>query len=78
MKKSITSEISTTSIDQIYEKAREAGAIGGKILGAGGGGFLLFYVEKNNQKKVRDALSDLFVMPIKIDQAGSRITYYDN
>ena len=78
LKRSITSEISTTSIDQTYEKAREAGAIGGKILGAGGGGFLLFYVEKNNQKKVRDALSDLFVMPIKVDKAGSRITYYDN
>jgi len=78
LKRSITSEISTKSIDQIYEKAREAGAIGGKILGAGGGGFLLFYVEKNNQDKVRDALSDLFIMPIKIDKAGSRITYYDN
>ena len=78
LKRSITSEISTKSIDQIYEKAREAGAIGGKILGAGGGGFLLFYVEKNNQNKVRDALSDLFVMPIKVDKAGSRITYYDN
>ena len=78
LKRSITSEISTKSIDQIYEKAREAGAIGGKILGAGGGSFLLFYVEKNNQDKVRDALSDLFIMPIKIDKAGSRITYYDN
>ena len=78
LKRSITSEISTKSIDQIYEKAREAGAIGGKILGAGGGGFLLFYVEKNNQNKVRDALSDLFVMPIRVDKAGSRITYYDN
>ena len=55
----------------------KAGAIGGKILGAGGGGFLLFYVEKNKQESVKEALKDLFYLPVKFDSSGSRITYYD-
>jgi len=54
-----------------------AGALGGKLLGAGGGGFLLFYVEPENQKAVIKALSDLYRLPFKFENTGTRITYYD-
>jgi len=77
LKKSITNDISNTQIDNYYEKARKAGAIGGKLLGAGGGGFLLLYVEPKNQAKVINALSGLFCLDVKLDSAGTRITYYD-
>ena len=77
LKKSITNEISNSIIDTHYEKALKAGAVGGKLLGAGGGGFLMFYVEPENQLKVRDALKDLFCLDVKLDNGGTRITYYD-
>lgn len=77
LKRSITPEISNSQIDSYYEKARAAGAIGGKLLGAGGGGFLLLYVEPENQAKVINALGELFCLDVKLDNAGSRITYYD-
>jgi D-glycero-alpha-D-manno-heptose-7-phosphate kinase len=77
LKKSITSDISNSIIDNYYEKALKAGAVGGKLLGAGGGGFLLFYVEAENQAKVTDALKELFCLDVKLDSGGTRITYYD-
>jgi len=77
MKKSLTNEISSSEVDAYYEKARKAGAIGGKLLGAGGGGFLLFYVEPQKQAKVIEALSALHPLNIRMDSGGSRITYYD-
>ena len=77
LKKSITSKISTREIDEHYKKALDAGAIGGKLLGAGGGGFLLFYVEEENQSQVKEALSDLYCLNFGFDTAGTRITYYD-
>ena len=77
IKRKLTNVISSTEIDTYYEKARKAGAIGGKLLGAGGGGFLLFYVEEEKQKAVRGALSDLYYMPVGFDDGGTRITYYD-
>jgi len=77
LKKSITTKISTGKIDEDYNKALGAGAIGGKILGAGGGGFLLLYVDEENQSKVKDALSDLYCLDFGFDTAGTRITYYD-
>jgi len=77
LKKSITSEISSREIDSFYEKALKAGALGGKLLGAGGGGFLLLYVEPQNQHAVASSLSDLFQLPFIFDSAGTRITYYD-
>jgi D-glycero-alpha-D-manno-heptose-7-phosphate kinase len=77
LKKSITEEISNSSINDYYDKAMEAGAIGGKLLGAGGGGFLLFYAEKINHDKIRKALENLHEMKFKFDEGGSRITYYD-
>jgi D-glycero-alpha-D-manno-heptose-7-phosphate kinase len=77
LKKSLTDEISSPEIDEYYEKATKAGALGGKLLGAGGGGFLLFYVEPKNRSRVIDALAELYFLNIKIDCWGTRITYYD-
>lgn len=77
LKRSITPSISCPQIDEWYDKARAAGALGGKLLGAGGGGFLLFYVEPQNQQAVIRALSELYRVSFVFDVAGSRITYYD-
>jgi D-glycero-alpha-D-manno-heptose-7-phosphate kinase len=77
LKRSITEEISSPEIDEYYEKAMKAGALGGKLLGAGGGGFLLFYVEPQNQKSVSESLSDLYQLPFGFDSVGTQITYYD-
>ena len=77
LKKTITGDISNPQIDIYYEKAIKAGATGGKLLGAGGGGFLLFYVEPEFQDQVADALKELFLLDIKLDSGGTRITYYD-
>lgn len=75
LKRSLSSKISTAEIDLMYQRAREAGALGGKLLGAGGGGFLLFYVEPENQEFVKRALKDLLYVPFRIGQMGSRIIY---
>jgi D-glycero-alpha-D-manno-heptose-7-phosphate kinase len=77
LKKSITSDISNTHINGYYDIAIQAGALGGKLLGAGGGGFLLFFAEKSNHDNIRKSLSNLFEMKFKFDEGGSRITYYD-
>jgi len=77
LKKSITDDISNSNINTYYEKALEAGAIGGKLLGAGGGGFLLFYAEQVNHPRIRAALHNLHEMKFRFDEGGSRITYYD-
>lgn len=76
LKRGISSGISTTSIDVIYGTARSAGAVGGKLLGAGGGGFFLFYVEKEKQKAVIEALSDLLYVPFSFEDKGTRIIHY--
>ncbi|MBN2638848.1 MAG: GHMP kinase [Bacteroidales bacterium] len=77
LKKSITNEISSEEIDDYYQRAIDAGAVGGKLLGAGGGGFLLFYAEKIFHDNIREALKDLVEMKFKFEDAGTRITYYD-
>ncbi|MCQ5387733.1 kinase [Hungatella hathewayi] len=76
LKRGISSGISTTSIDVLYGTARSAGAVGGKLLGAGGGGFFLFYVEKEKQKAVIEALSDLLYVPFSFEDKGTRIIHY--
>lgn len=75
-KRSVTGAISNPEIDAFYEKALKAGAIGGKLLGAGGGGFLLLYVEDEHQQKVRNALK-LPQMFFHISVYGSRIVYFN-
>ena len=77
LKRNLSNLITSPEIDNNYKKARDAGAIGGKLLGAGGGGFLLFYVDEKNQKRVMKELSDLYFLPMKFDNSGTRITYYD-
>lgn len=76
LKRSITSDISNNDIDILYNKAIDAGALGGKLLGAGGGGFLLFYVEPEYQPSVRKVLEDLIYFPFEFENEGTRIMYY--
>jgi D-glycero-alpha-D-manno-heptose-7-phosphate kinase len=73
LKRELASTITTTQIDEWYERAIETGAIGGKICGAGGGGFLLFVVEPEKQASVRRALSELMEVPIEHEVHGSQI-----
>ncbi|MFH1115346.1 MAG: GHMP kinase [Pseudomonadota bacterium] len=74
-KRDLVDSISNDSINAYYEKARNAGAIGGKLLGAGGGGFFLFYVEPQNQDRVRKALDDLQELPFLFEPQGSKVLY---
>jgi len=75
LKKKLASGISSGEIDDYYEKALKAGAVGGKLLGAGGGGFLLFYCEEANQDRVRKALAGLKETPFSFEPQGSKIIY---
>ena len=72
-KREISSEISTDYIDIAYRKAIAAGALGGKLLGAGGGGCLLFYVEKEKQDSVRASLADMLEIPFRFENDGTKI-----
>ena len=75
-KRSISDRVSTSLVDDIYDVARCNGAAGGKLLGAGGGGFILFFVEPSCQQKVREALKNLIEVPFSFDTSGSRIVLY--
>lgn len=77
IKRSMASGISSPFIDEVYDMARKAGASGGKLLGAGGAGFLLFYVPENKQQSVRNALSHLREMDFEMDNSGSSIVMTD-
>lgn len=77
LKKGLASRISTTEIDGIYDRARRAGAAGGKLLGAGAGGFMLFYCEPHFQADVRRCLS-LRELPVHCDREGSKIIYAES
>lgn len=76
LKRGISQSISTDAIDDIYKKALSAGALGGKLLGAGGGGFLLFYAEPEKHKSIISKLSDLLYIPFCFVDSGSRIIHY--
>lgn len=76
LKRGLTAAVSTEDIDQFYAAAKSAGALGGKLLGAGGGGFLLLYVCPENQPSVRKALSQLKEIPFQFESGGARILYY--
>lgn len=77
LKKKLSSKISNDEIDNMYDKALKAGAIGGKLLGAGGGGFMVFYVEQKNQQKVLNALNGYLHIPFNFDFDGSKIIVYE-
>lgn len=76
LKKQTGSAISTSDIDKYYEKGIKAGALGGKLLGAGGGGFLIFYVQPENQKAVAEAMKDLMYIPFEFEDGGTRVIHY--
>ena len=76
LKKSLSTKISTDFIDEIYQTAITNGALGGKLLGAGGGGFMLFYVEPENQLKIKEALKNLLHIPFEFDFSWSEIVFY--
>lgn len=71
-----TGTVSTDSIDGLYEKGIRAGALGGKLLGAGGGGFLLFYVRRECRKAVMEAMKDLLYVPFAFEDGGTRVIHY--
>lgn len=73
LKKSLSEKVSSPQINEIYEKAIQAGAVGGKLLGAGGGGFMLFFVPLNKQEAVKQALSCLLHVPFRFENSGSTI-----
>ena len=75
LKKQFASGVSNPEIDDMYNRAVASGALGGKILGAGGGGFLLVYVRPEDQERVRTALSDFQEVAFRMDPEGSRIIY---
>jgi D-glycero-alpha-D-manno-heptose-7-phosphate kinase len=77
-KKKIEESISNPDIDEYYERGLKAGALGGKLLGAGGGGFLLFFCEPHRQEALRKELAELEEVPFRFDPQGSKIVYIGN
>jgi len=76
LKRSLSDQVSNVYIDQLYHLALKAGAIGGKLLGAGGGGFLLLFVRPSQQDNVRQALKSLIQVPVKFEEGGAKIVLY--
>jgi D-glycero-alpha-D-manno-heptose-7-phosphate kinase len=77
LKKSLGEDVSNGYVDALYERARKAGAIGGKIAGAGGGGFLLLFVPPSKQRWIRESLSDKIHVPFRFESGGSQIIFYE-
>jgi D-glycero-alpha-D-manno-heptose-7-phosphate kinase len=76
-KRGLSAQVSNTHIDQIYEVAMANGALGGKLLGAGGGGFMLLFVAPERQERVRECLKRLVYVPFRFENSGSQIIYFD-
>ena len=76
LKRQLSHKVSNPMIDGLYQSAKQAGALGGKLLGAGGGGFLLLFVRPEVQQRVREALSQLIHVPVRFDSSGSKIVLY--
>ncbi len=77
LKRSLSDKVSTPKIDEIYETGIKTGAVGGKILGAGGGGFILFFAEPKNHKKILERLKNLVHVAFHFDDVGSKIVVYE-
>lgn len=76
IKRSLTEQVSSPVIDEIYQAAMEAGALGGKLLGAGGGGFMLLFAKPETQPKIKEKLNKLLYVPFNFHDLGSQIVYY--
>ena len=76
LKRQTGNAVSTSNIDILYEKGIKAGALGGKLLGAGGGGFLVFYVQPEKQAEVREAMKELMYIPFSFEDGGTRVIHY--
>lgn len=76
LKRQTGSAVSTSNIDALYQRGIEAGALGGKLLGAGGGGFLVFYVQSEKREALKAAMHDLLYVPFHFEDGGSRVLYY--
>lgn len=76
LKRQSGSAVTNDGIDKLYEKGLAAGALGGKLLGAGGGGFLVFYVRLEDQAAVRQAMGDLLYVPFEFENEGTRVIYF--
>ncbi len=77
LKRQTGNAVTTSGIDALYDKGIAAGALGGKLLGAGGGGFLVFYVEKDKQAAVKKAMDGLLYIPFKFENEGTKVIYYE-
>lgn len=76
LKRQTGKSVSTSNIDNLYDKGISAGALGGKLLGAGGGGFLVFYVTPEKQAALKEAMEDLLYIPFKFEDSGTQVIYY--
>lgn len=76
IKRGLSKLVSNGSIDEMYQAAMDSGAVGGKLCGAGGGGFLLLFVPPENQGKVKEKLKDLLLVPVRFDDLGSHLVFY--
>jgi D-glycero-alpha-D-manno-heptose-7-phosphate kinase len=77
LKRDLSEQVSNPVVDDLYERARQQGAIGGKIMGAGGGGFLVLFVAPSAQERVRRTLKGLPWVPFKFESSGSQIIFYE-
>ena len=76
-KRTLSDQVSTPEIDALYTSAMQAGAIGGKILGAGGGGFMLIFAKPEKHDSIREALNRLVHVPFNFENSGSRVVLYE-
>lgn len=76
LKRQTGNAVSTSDIDLLYEKGMKAGALGGKLLGAGGGGFLVFYVDPDKQDNVKNAMDNLLHIPFQFEDGGTQVIHY--
>ena len=76
LKRKTGTTVSTNSIDHLYARGIAAGALGGKLLGAGGGGFLVFYVQPERQEAVKTAMKDLMYIPFCFEDGGTQVIHY--
>ena len=76
-KRSLSNMVSNSQVDEIYETARKAGALGGKLTGAGGGGFMLFFAPPNKHEEIKRKLEHLICVPFQFESAGSQIIFVE-